>query len=72
MKLSIHIKEIDFCDLVRKAMRVLQEKVPNDGSATAKIIAVVTQFPEDVIYTMLNAVPLLFVVENLQRRFLNS
>ena len=57
MKLSIQIKEIDFFDVIRKTMPVLQEKTPNDGSATAKIIAVVTQLPEDVIHTMLNAVP---------------
>ena len=57
MKLSIKIKEIDFYDVIRKAMPVLQEKTPKDGSAIAKIIAVVTQLPEAVIHTMLNAVP---------------
>ena len=57
MNLSIQIKEIDFFDVIRKAKPVLQEKAPNDGSATAKIIDVVTKLPEDVIHTMLNAVP---------------
>ena len=56
MKLSIQIKEIDFCDVILKAMPILQEKAPNDGSAVSKIIAVVTQLPEEVIRTMLNAV----------------
>lgn len=56
MKLRTQIKEIDFCDVVLKAMPVLQEKVPNDGSAISKIITVVTQLPHEVIRTMLDAV----------------
>ena len=56
MKLSVQIKEIDFCDVILKAMPVLQEKAPNDGSAIAKIISVVVQLPHEVIRTMLEAV----------------
>lgn len=56
MKLKIQIKEIDFADVILKAMPVLQEKVPNDGSAISKIISVVTQLPSEVICTMLDAV----------------
>ena len=37
MKVTIQIKEIDFCDVILKAMPVLHEKVLNDGSAIAKI-----------------------------------
>lgn len=56
MKLRIQIKEIDFCDVILKAMPVLQEKAPNDGSAISKIISVVTQLPHEVIRSMLEAV----------------
>ena len=56
MKLRIQIKEIDFCDVILKAIPVLQEKAPNDGSAIAKIISVVVQLPHEVIRTMLEAV----------------
>lgn len=56
MKLRIQIKEIDFCDVILKAMPVLQEKAPNDGSTISKIISVVTQLPHEVIRTMLEAV----------------
>ena len=56
MKLKIQIKEIDFADVILKAMPVLREKVPNDGSAISKIISVVTQLPSEVICTMLDAV----------------
>jgi hypothetical protein len=56
MKLRIQIKEIDFCDVILKAMPVLQEKASNDGSAISKIVSVVTQLPHEVIRTMLEAV----------------
>ena len=56
MKLRIQIKEIDFCDVILKAMPVLQEKAPHNGSAISKIISVVTQLPHEVIRTMLEAV----------------
>lgn len=56
MKVTIQIKEIDFCDVILKAMSVLQEKAPNDGSAISKIISVVTQLPHEVIRTILEAV----------------
>ena len=56
MKLRIQIKEIDFCDVISKAMPVLQEKAANDGSVISKIISVVTQLPHEVIQTMLEAV----------------
>ena len=56
MKLRIQIKEIDFCDVILKAMPVLQEKASNDGGAISKIVSVVTQLPHEVIRTMLEAV----------------
>lgn len=56
MKLRIQIKEIDFYDVVLKAMPVLQEKAAHNGSAISKIISVVTQLPHEVIRTMLEAV----------------
>ena len=56
MKLKIQIKGIDFADVILKAMPVLREKVPNDGSAISKIISVVVQLPSEVICTMLDAV----------------
>lgn len=56
MKLKLQIKEIDFADVILKAMPVLREKAPNDGSAIAKIISVVTQLPFEAICTMLDAV----------------
>lgn len=56
MKLKIQIKEIDFSDVILKAIPVLREKAPNDGSAISKIISVVTQLPSKVICTMLDAV----------------
>lgn len=56
MKLRIQIKEIDFCDVILKAMPVLQEKASNDGSAISKIVSVVTQLPHEVIRTMVEAV----------------
>ena len=56
MKLRTRIKEIDFCDVVLKAMPVLQEKTPNDGSAISKIITIVTQLPHETIRTMLESV----------------
>lgn len=56
MKINVQIKEIDFCDVILKAMPVLREKAPNDGSAISKIISVVTNLPSEAIDTMLNAV----------------
>lgn len=56
MKLRIQIKEIDFCDVILKAMPVLQEKAPNDGSAISKIISVAAQLPHEAIRAMLEAV----------------
>ena len=56
MKVYIQVKEIDFYDVIMKAMPVLQEKAPDDGSAIAKIISVLTDLPADVIGIMLNAV----------------
>ena len=53
---KIQIKEIDFSDVIMKAIPVLREKAPNDGSAISKIISVVTQLPSKVICTMLDAV----------------
>ena len=56
MTLRIQIKEIDFCNVILKAMPALQENAPDDGSAISKIISVVTQLPQEVIQTMLEAV----------------
>lgn len=56
MKVTIQIDEIDFCDAILKAIPVLQEKAPNDGSAISKIISVVTRLPHEVIRTMLESV----------------
>ena len=56
MKVTIQIKEIDFCDVILKTMPVLQEKASNDGSAISMIISVVTKLPHEVIRTMLEAV----------------
>lgn len=57
MKLKIRIREIDFCDIILKAMPVLRENTAYDGSAGSKIISVVTQLPQNVIRAMLEAVP---------------
>ena len=57
MVLKLQINEIDFGDVILKALPVLREKVSDDGSAVSKIIAVVTQLPSEVIRTMLDAVP---------------
>ena len=56
MKIKIQIKEINFADVILKAMPVLRAKAPNDGSAISKIVSVVTQLPSEVICTMLDAV----------------
>ena len=56
MEIKIQIKEINFGDVIMKAMPLLQEKAPKDDSAISKIIATVTRLPSDVICTMLNAV----------------
>ena len=56
MKLRIQIKEIDFCDVILKAMPVLQKQALHDGSAISKILSVATQLPHEVIRTMLEAV----------------
>lgn len=56
MKLTIQIKEIDFCEVILKAMPILQEKASSEASAISKIISVVTQLPREVIRTMLEAV----------------
>ena len=57
MVLKLQINEIDFGDVILKALPVLREKASDDGSAVSKIIAAVTQLPSEVIRTMLDAVP---------------
>lgn len=56
MEVKVQIKEIEFFDVIMRAMPFLQAKAPDDGSAVSKIIYVVTQLPPDVICTTLNAV----------------
>lgn len=56
MNLKIQIKEIVFFDVIMKAMPILREKAPNDGSAISKIVSVVTLLPSEAICTMLDAV----------------
>lgn len=56
MKINIQLKEIDFADVILKAMPLLQEKAPQDDSAISKIISTVTQLPSNVIRTMVDAV----------------
>lgn len=56
MRVNVRIKEIDYCDVILKAMPALKSKAPDDGSAMAKIISVVTQLPDDVIRTMVDAI----------------
>ena len=57
MIIQIRVKEISFSDVILKAMPVLREKAPKNGSAISKIVSVVTQLPAEVICTMLDAVP---------------
>lgn len=57
MKLKIQIQEIDFGDVILKAMSASREKMPINGRANSKIISVVTQLPSEVIRTVLDAVP---------------
>ena len=56
MKINVQIKEINFYDVILKAIPVLREKAPDDGSAVSKIISVLTDLPDEVIGIMLNAV----------------
>lgn len=57
MKLTIKIQQIDLCECLLQAMPILREKVPQDGTAVSRILRVVTQLPDHVIRTMLEAVP---------------
>lgn len=57
MMVQVRILEIDFCDVIMKAMPVLQNNVCSDGSAFSKILLVASRLPREVIGTMLEAIP---------------
>lgn len=57
MKLKIRIKEIDFCDILMKALPVLGKNAPNNGKAISRILSVVSQLPAEAVRPLVDALP---------------
>ena len=79
MKLTIKLDEINYGDVAVRAMPLLRDSVGNIHGSVGRMVAAITNLPENLIRDVINAIPadekntILadFAVEN-KRRILNT
>lgn len=57
MKITMKIQDIHYGDVAVQALPILEEKLPVEDTAMNKLLRAITRFPEDVVYSLFDAIP---------------
>ena len=56
MKITMKIQDIHYGDVAVQALPILEEKLPAEDTAMNKLLRAITHFPEDVVYSLFDAI----------------
>ncbi len=57
MKITMNIQDIHYGDVAVQALPILEEKLSAEDTAMNKLLRAITHFPEDVVYSLFDAIP---------------
>lgn len=57
MKITMKIQDIHYGDVAVQALPILEEKLPAEDTAMSKLLRAISHLPEDVVYSLFDAIP---------------